>query len=82
MKTITVHIFDKGSSASMSDSILVSDDSVKDRIVVADKKRIQERRDEIFANVPFHKYYIEVETYDELTTEELVILEELELEVI
>lgn len=82
MKTITVHIFDKGSSASMSDSILVSDDSVKDRIVVADKKRIQERRDEIFANVPFHKYYIEVETYDELTTEELAILEELELEVI
>lgn len=82
MKTVTIHIFDKNSSASMSDSIVVSDDSVKDRIIVADKKRIEERKNEIFANVPFFKYFYEVETYDELTAEELAILEELDLEVI
>lgn len=83
MKTITIHCFDKGSSASMSESILVSDDAVGHRPVVkADKERIQKRRDEIFANVPFHKWYYEVETFDDLTEEELAILNELELEVI
>jgi hypothetical protein len=84
MRTVTVHIFDKDSSASMSDTIVVSDDSVKSRIVKADKKRIQERRDEIFANADkqFSRYFYEVETYDDLTQEELDMLEELELEII
>lgn len=84
MRTVTVHIFDKDSSASMSDTIVISDDSVKSRIIKADKKRIQERRDEIFANADkqFSRYFYEVETYDDLTQEELDMLEELELEII
>jgi len=79
MKTITVHIFDKGSSASMSETITVSDNSVKDREVIATKERIEQRKEEIFANVPFHKFYFEVECFDELTSEEESILDELEL---
>lgn len=79
MKTITVHIFDKGSSASMSETITVSDNSVVGKEVVATKERIEQRKNEIFDNVPFHKYYFEVECFDDLNQQEEMILFELEL---
>lgn len=74
MKTITVHILDKSSSASQSETILVSDKNTP-----ATKERIAQRKQEIFDNVPFHKWYFEVEINDELSSEELAILADLEL---
>lgn len=70
MKTITLTAFDKGSSAIFSESIKI-DGRTKDQI--------KESSGEFFERVPFSKWYYEVDTFDEITDEELTILDELEL---
>ena len=72
MKTIVIHIMDKNSSRTMSETVKV-DERTKDQV----KKQV----DELFESVPFSKWYYEVESYDDLTDEETQILEELELEI-
>lgn len=80
MKKIFIYIYDRNSCAYMSDTIVISDESENNKII-ADKKRIEKRRDEIFATVLYDKYFYQVLTSDELTEEELLILEELDLEI-
>ena len=82
MKTVSILCFDKRSSATMSETILVSDDSVAGKEVKADKERIKTRLDEIFANVPFTNWYYEAESMDDLTEEERKIFEELDVDII
>lgn len=77
MKTVSVHCFDKHSGAVFTETVMVSHETLK-----PDKDRIKKRLDEIFANVPFVKWYYEAETFDDLTDEELKIFEELDVEVI
>jgi len=72
MRTITIHILDKNSSKSMSETVKI-DGRTKDSI----KKQV----DDLFDSIPFSKWYYEVESYDDLTDEETQILEELELEI-
>lgn len=83
MKTVTIHVFDKQSSGVYSETILVSDNAIGKRPAIkATKKRIKERLDEIFANVPFKNWYYEAMTMDDLTKKELKIFEELDVEVV
>lgn len=62
MRTITIHIIDRESSRTMSESIRV--DGVK-------PIDIEDSIVKLFSEVPFRKWYPEIETSDELTEEEL-----------
>lgn len=72
MKTITINMMDKNSSRILSESINI-ENKTKEQIIAA--------RDEVFAEVPFHKWFYEVECMDDLTEEEETMLAEIELEV-
>ncbi len=70
MKTITIHVFDKITSRSMSETI---------NIYGKTKEQIKNESDRFFSEIPFYKWYYEVECYDDLTDEEQLILDELDL---
>ena len=70
MKTITITAFDKRSSAIFSESI---------RIDERTKNQIKESSEDFFTRVPFDKWYYEVDAFDEFTSDECDILDELEL---
>lgn len=72
MKTITIHCHAKNSGGHYSESINIEGQS---------KDSLKEISDEIFksAENALGSYYYEVECFDDLTEEEEVILEELEL---
>lgn len=72
MKTIVIHIIDKNRSTTMSETV---------RIDGRDQESIKKQVDELFDSVPFSKWYYEVESQDELSEEEMEMLQELELEV-
>lgn len=83
LTTVTIHCFDKNSSAIFTETILVSDRAVGYKPPIkADKKRIKARLDEIFANVPFTNWYYEAETFDDLTDKERKIFEELDVDIV
>ena len=73
MKRLTIHIFDKNSSASMSNSVLISDKKTP-----ANKKRIKKDIEDIYANSPFTKWFSEAESMDDLSSKEEGILKELD----
>lgn len=62
MRTITIHIIDRESSRTISESIRVDNVNPID---------IENQIVKLFSEVPFRKWYPEIETSDELTTEEL-----------
>ena len=66
MRTITIHIIDRDSSRSLTESIRV------DNIKPID---IENQIVKLLNDVPFRKYYMETETSDELTKEELEVIE-------
>jgi len=66
MRTITIHIIDRDSSRTMSESIRV--DGVK-------PIDIEDSIVKLLSDVPFRKYYMETETSDDLTKEELEVIE-------
>jgi len=66
MTTITIHIIDRDSSRTMSESIRV--DGVK-------PIDIEDSIVKLLSDVPFRKYYMETETSDDLTKEELEVIE-------
>lgn len=66
MRTITIHIIDRDSSRTISESIRV--DGVK-------PIDIEDSIVKLLSDVPFRKYYMETETSDDLTKEELEIIE-------
>jgi hypothetical protein len=66
MRTITIHIIDRDSSRTMSESIRV--DGVK-------PIDLENNIVKLLSDVPFRKYYMETETSDELTKEELEVIE-------
>jgi hypothetical protein len=66
MRTITIHIIDRESSRTLSESIRV--DNVK-------PIDIENQIVKLLNDVPFRKYYMETETNDELTKEELEVIE-------
>lgn len=82
MKTVNIIIFDKRSDATINRTVMVSDDSVPDKPVVAEKERIKNRVEEIFSEVPFTRWYYEAESMDDLTEEEMKIFQELDIDVI
>ena len=82
MKTVSLIICDKDSDGILNRTVVVSDNSVPDKPVVAEKERIKNRVEEIFSEVPFARWYYEAETFDDLTEEELKIFEELDIEII
>ena len=82
MKTVSLIICDKDSDGILNRTVVVSDNSVPDKPVVAEKERIKKRVEEIFSEVPFARWYYEAETFDDLTEEELKIFEELDIEII
>jgi hypothetical protein len=73
MRTITINAIDKHSSNTMSTSI---------RVDGIDKEAIDLAKEEFFESVSknFDKWYYEVETFDDLTLDELSMLSDLELE--
>ena len=82
MKTVNILIFDKDSDAITTRTVMVSDDSVPNKPVVADKERIKNRVEEIFSEVPYSRWYYEAESMDDLTDEEMKIFEELDIDVL
>lgn len=82
MKTVSLIICDKDSDGILNRTVVVSDNSVPDKPVIAEKERIKNRVEEIFSEVPFARWYYEAETFDDLTEEELKIFEELDIEII
>jgi hypothetical protein len=66
MRTITIHIIDRDSSRTMSESIRV--DGVK-------PTDLEDNIVKLLSDVPFRKYYMETETSDELTKEELEVID-------
>jgi len=66
MRTITIHIIDRESSRTMSESIRV--DGVK-------PTDLEDSIVKLLSDVPFRKYYMETETSDDLTKEELEVIE-------
>lgn len=66
MRTITIHIIDRDSSRTMSESIRV--DGVK-------PTDLEDNIVKLLSDVPFRKYYMETETTDDLTKEELEVIE-------
>jgi hypothetical protein len=66
MRTFTIHIIDRESSRTLSESIRV--DNVK-------PIDIENQIVKLLNDVPFRKYYMETETSDELTKEELEVIE-------
>ena len=66
MRRITIYIIDRESSRIMSESIRV--DGVK-------PTDLEDSIVKLLSDVPFRKYYIESETSDDLTKEELEIIE-------
>jgi len=72
MRTITIHVFDKHSSQSMSNTIRI--DGIKPIV-------IEDQVVQFFNSVPYRKWYYEVETFDELTGEEKDLLKRLDLEI-
>jgi hypothetical protein len=66
MRTITIHIIDRESSRTLSESIRVDDVKPID---------IENHIVKLLNDVPFRKYYMETETNDELTKEELEVIE-------
>jgi hypothetical protein len=66
MRTITIHIIDRESSRTLSESIRV--DNVK-------PIEIENQIVKLLNDVPFRKYYMETETSDELTKEESEVIE-------
>ena len=71
METILIHIMDKNSSRTMSETV---------RIDGRTKDQVKEQVDDLFNNVPFSKWYYEVESRGDFTDEEKEMLQELELE--
>jgi hypothetical protein len=72
MKTITIHIIDKGSSQTLSETVRIDGRSMES---------IKKQVDEMFDNVPFRKWYYEVESFDDFSSDEELILEGLGLDV-
>jgi hypothetical protein len=70
MKTITIHAHNKSENGTHSRSIQIDGKT---------KEQIKESADDFFNNVPFERWYYDVECFDDLTQEEEEILEELEL---
>jgi hypothetical protein len=66
MRTITIHVIDRESSRTLTESIGV--DNVK-------PIDIENQIVKLLSDVPFRKYYMETETNDELTKEELELIE-------
>jgi hypothetical protein len=66
MRTITIHVIDRESSRTLTESIRV--DNVK-------PIDIENQIVKLLSDVPFRKYYMETETNDELTKEELELIE-------
>ena len=66
MRTITIHVIDRESSRTLSESIRV--DNVK-------PIEIENQIVKLLNDVPFRKYYMETETSDELTKEESEVIE-------
>jgi hypothetical protein len=66
MRTFTIHIIDRESSRTLTESIRV--DNVK-------PIDIENQIVKLLSDVPFRKYYMETETNDELTKEELEVIE-------
>jgi hypothetical protein len=66
MRTITIHVIDRESSRTLTESIRV--DNVK-------PIDIENQIVKLLNDVPFRKYYMETETSDELTKEELEVIE-------
>ena len=66
MRTITIHVIDRESSRTLTESIGV--DNVK-------PIDIENQIVKLLNDVPFRKYYMETETSDELTKEELEVIE-------
>lgn len=70
MTTITIHAHDKSSSACYSESIQIDGRT---------KEEIEKSSEDFFSSIPFEKYYYDVECFDDLTPDEEILLEELEL---
>lgn len=70
MKTITIHAHNKSENGTYSRSIQIDGKT---------KKQVEESANYFFNNVPFERWYYDVECFDDLTQEEENILEELEL---
>lgn len=70
MKILTIHVFDKDSSDSLSRAIQFDGKS---------KKQLKKERDEFFNSIPFRKWYHDSDCYDDLTEDEEQILTDLEL---
>jgi hypothetical protein len=66
MRTFTIHVIDRESSRTLTESIRV--DNVK-------PIDIENQIVKLLNDVPFRKYYTEIETSDELTKEELELIE-------
>ncbi|GIV43851.1 MAG: hypothetical protein KatS3mg035_0974 [Bacteroidia bacterium] len=75
MKTIVIHAFDKDSSRSMSETVVISGRT---------KEQIKNQTDKFFQVVGenFRKFYYEVDdNMNDFTQEELTMLDELELSI-
>jgi len=66
MRTFTIHVIDRESSRTLSETIRVDDVKPID---------IENQIVKLLNDVPFRKYYTETETSDELTKEELEVIE-------
>jgi len=70
MKSITINIFETGTSRTMREKIAITGLSIKE---------LEQRKIDLFNSCPFEKKYFEVESDSEFTDEELDMLDELNL---
>ena len=70
MKTITIYAHNKDANGTYSESIRVDERA---------KEQLEEAKSDFFSRVPFERYFYDVECYDDLTEDEELLLEELEL---
>lgn len=70
MKTITIHAHDKSENGTHSRSIQIDGRT---------REQVEKAAADFFKNVPFERWYYDVECFDDLTEEESAILDGLEL---